>query len=67
MPGPRKCNQETCDRAVRMYRERRKTNPIESMSASRKHVVGLARAINPSGAPLHPCESRPARFWVRNA
>ena len=41
MPAPRKYDQETRDRAVRMYRERRKSDRQESMSASRKHVGRL--------------------------
>ena len=35
MPAPRKYDQETRDRAVRLYRERRKSDPAESMIASR--------------------------------
>jgi len=41
MPASRKYDQETRDRAVRMYRERRKTDPGESQVGSRKHVGGL--------------------------
>ena len=41
MPAPRKYDQETRDRAVRLYRERRKSDPAESMIASRRHVGGL--------------------------
>ena len=41
MPAPRKYDQETRDRAVRLYLERRKSDPAESMIASRRHVGGL--------------------------
>ena len=41
MAKQRKFDQETRDRAVRMYRERRRTDPQESMIASRRHVGGL--------------------------
>jgi hypothetical protein len=40
MHAPRKYDQETRDRAVRMYRERTNSDPAESMMASRKHVGG---------------------------
>jgi len=35
MPAPRKYDQETRDRAVRLHRVRRKSDPAESMIASR--------------------------------
>ena len=41
MPAPRKHDRETCDRSVRMYRERRNTCPAESMMVWRKQVGGL--------------------------
>ena len=41
MAKQRKYDQETRDRSVRMYRERRRTDPGESMIASRRHVGGL--------------------------
>ena len=41
MSAPRKFDQETRDRAVRMYRERRRTDHQESMIAARRHVGGL--------------------------
>lgn len=46
MPAPRKYDQETRDRSVRMYRQRRETDPGESLVASRRHVGGLL-GINP--------------------
>ncbi len=46
MPAPRKYDQETRDRAVRMYRDRQAEMPGESASASRRHVGGLL-GINP--------------------
>ena len=41
MPAPRKYDQETRDRAVRMYQERRRDNPGESQLQSRKRVGEL--------------------------
>lgn len=41
MPAPRKYDQETRDRAVRMYEDRRRECRAESQSASRRHVGGL--------------------------
>jgi transposase len=41
MPAPRKYDQETRDRAVRMYVERRREYPAESAIASRRHIGGL--------------------------
>lgn len=41
MPAPRKYDQETRDRAVRMYRERRRDFPAESALLSRKRVGEL--------------------------
>ena len=38
MPAPRKYDQETRDRALRMYRERRKTHPEESAGEFRRQV-----------------------------
>ena len=35
MPAPRKYDQETRDRAVRMYQERRRDFPEEALRASR--------------------------------
>ncbi len=46
MPAPRKYDQETRDRAVRLYWERCKSDPAESMIASRRHVGGLL-GLNP--------------------
>ena len=36
MPAPRKYDQETRDRAVRMFRERRQAHPAESAIESRR-------------------------------
>jgi transposase len=41
MPAPRKYDQETRDRAIRMYRDRRRDHPGESMLEARKRVGGL--------------------------
>ena len=41
MPAPRKYDQETRDRAVRMYRERRQRHPAESAIESRRQVGAL--------------------------
>ncbi len=41
MPAPRKYDQETCDRAARMYLERRRDNPSESAVTSRRRVGEL--------------------------
>jgi transposase-like protein len=41
MPAPRKYDQETRDRAVRMYQERRRDFPGESAVASRRRVGEL--------------------------
>src|SRR5689334_19329551 len=41
MPAPRKYDQETRDRAVRMYRERRRDHPDESAIGARKRVGAL--------------------------
>ena len=41
MPAQRKYDQETRDRAVRMYRERRRTDPGEPQVGSRRHVGAL--------------------------
>ena len=41
MPAQRKYDQETRDRAVRMYRDRRRDFPEESMLAARKRVGEL--------------------------
>ncbi len=41
MPAPRKYDQETRDRAVRMYQERRRDHPAESALQSRKRVGEL--------------------------
>ena len=38
MSAPRMFDQETRDRAVRMHRDRRGTDPGESMIASRRHL-----------------------------
>jgi transposase len=38
MPAPRKYDQETRDRAVRMYQERQKAHPGESAVESRRQV-----------------------------
>lgn len=41
MPAPRKYDQETRDRAVRMFRERRQMHPAESAIESRRQVGAL--------------------------
>ena len=41
MPAPRKYDQETRDRAVRMFRERRQAHPAESAIESRRQVGAL--------------------------
>ena len=41
MPAPRKYDQETRDRAVRMYQERRRDYPNESALQTRKRVGEL--------------------------
>ena len=41
MPVQRKYDDETRARAVRLYVERRKSDPAESQIASRRHVGGL--------------------------
>ena len=41
MPAPRKYDQETRDRAVRMYQERRRDHPDESALQARKRVGEL--------------------------
>ena len=41
MPAPRKYDQETRDRAVRMYQERRQAHPGESAIESRRQVGAL--------------------------
>ena len=41
MPAPRKYDQETRDRAIRMYQDRRRDHPEESMLEARKRVGGL--------------------------
>jgi transposase len=41
VPAARKYDQETRDRAIRMYRDRRRDNPDESMLEARKRVGGL--------------------------
>ncbi len=41
MPAPRKYDQETRDRAVRMFQERRRDFPAESALQSRKRVGEL--------------------------
>ena len=46
MPAPRKYDQETRDRAVRMYLERRRDFPTESALGARKRV-GELLDINP--------------------
>ena len=46
MPAPRKYDQETRDRAVRMYQDRRRDYPAESALQSRRRV-GELLDINP--------------------
>jgi transposase-like protein len=41
MPAPRRYDQETRDRAVRMYKERRRDLPDEALRASRRRVGEL--------------------------
>ena len=47
MAAPRKFDQETRERAVRMYHDRRKDNDAESKSNARRHV-GTLLDINPA-------------------
>jgi hypothetical protein len=46
MPAPRKYDQETRDRAVRMYQERRRDFPDEALRTSRRRVGELLE-VNP--------------------
>jgi transposase-like protein len=46
MPAPRKYDQETRDRAVRMYQERRRDFPEEALRTSRRRVGELLE-VNP--------------------
>src|SRR5579875_1011833 len=46
MPAPRKYDQETRDRAVRLYQERRRDHPRESAVESRRRIGGLVD-VNP--------------------
>lgn len=48
MPAPKKYDQETRDRAVRMYRERRRDFPGESALQSRKRVGELLDVAPPT-------------------
>ncbi len=41
MPAPRKYDQETRDRAIRMYRDRRRDQPEEPLLAARRRVGEL--------------------------
>jgi len=41
MPAPRKYDRETRDRAIRMYEDRQRDFPEESMLESRRRVGGL--------------------------
>jgi transposase len=41
MPAPRKYDQETRDRAVRMYQDRRRDFPVESARQARRRVGEL--------------------------
>lgn len=41
MPAPRKYDQETRDRALRMYQDRRRERPGESALEARRRVGGL--------------------------
>ncbi len=41
MPAPRKYDQETRDRAIRMYRDRRREKPDESLLATRTRIGEL--------------------------
>ena len=41
MPAPRQYDQETRDRAVRMYRERRSSHPAESAIQARRQIGAL--------------------------
>jgi transposase len=47
MPAPRKYDQETRDRAVRLYRERRRDHASESAVESRRRI-GELLDINPA-------------------
>ena len=47
MPAPRKFDDETRERAVRMYRDRRREHPEESQLHARVHV-GRLLDINPA-------------------
>ena len=46
MRAPRKYDQETRDRAVRLYQERRRDHPRESAVESRRRIGGLVD-VNP--------------------
>jgi transposase len=47
MPAPKKYDQETRDRAVRMYQDRRRDYPAESAVVSRRRV-GELLDVSPS-------------------
>lgn len=51
MPAPRKYDQETRDRAVRMYRDLRREFPAESALQARQRVGGLLDMPRPSSPP----------------
>lgn len=46
MPAPRKYDQETRDRAVRMFQDRRREKPVESALEARRRV-GELLDVNP--------------------
>ena len=56
MPAPRKYDQETRDRAVRMYQERRQAHPGESAIESRRQIGALI--------DVHP---ETLRGWIERA
>jgi transposase-like protein len=56
MPAPRKYDQETRDRAVRMYQERRQAHPGESAIESRRQIGALIDV-----------QSETMRGWIERA
>ncbi len=47
MPGPRKYDQETRDRAVRMYQDQRREKPAESAIEARRRAGELLDLLHP--------------------
>lgn len=56
MPAPRKYDQETRDRAVRMYQDRRQAHPGESAIESRRQIGALIDV-----------QSETMRGWIERA